>query len=355
MLPTLGGCKARNAYHAPPPPDVDVAHPIKHDVPTYLYATGQMAAVRSVDLVARVQGFLEAINYRDGEFVHKGDLLFLIEPAPYAAQAQQARANLASTQAKAEFGAKQFDRYQALARLDSGSLQQAQQTRSDRDSADASVLQAQAALLQADITYGYTHVTAPFDGFVSAHQASVGQLVGSGQATELAQIAALDPIWVNFNVPEQDGAEFLRRQNPLWSLQVERSDESGYPHGGHVDYIAPTVDPATGTLALRGVLENGDLMLRPGNFVRVRVRTGVEKDALLVPAECVGNDQGGRTVFVLTADNKVGLRPVTIGPLFGRLQVIEHGLAVGDRVIVNDAGSVRPDEAVSPHDVAVTP
>ncbi|WP_342627629.1 efflux RND transporter periplasmic adaptor subunit [Nguyenibacter vanlangensis] len=354
MLPVLAGCKARNTYHKPPPPEVDVARPLKQDVTTYLYATGQMTATRSVNLVARVQGFLQAIDYRDGAFVHKGDLLFLIEPAPYAAQEQQSRANLASALARAAFGVKQFDRYQALARFDSGSVQQAQQTRADRDSADASVLQAQAALQQADITYGYTHVTAPFDGFVSAHLVSVGQLVGSGQATELAQISALDPIWVNFNVSEQDGARLLARPGEKWKLQVEGPDESDYPHDGRVDYIAPTVDPATGTLALRGVLDNGHLTLRPGNFVHIRVMTGIRHNALLVPAECIGNDQGGRTVFVLTAENKVALRPVTLGPLVGRLQAIEHGVAAEDRVIVNGTESIRTGEVAVPHEVQVT-
>src|SRR5215469_13530736 len=287
-LGLLIGCQPRNRYQPAPPPEVTVQRPVQRDVTQYLEQTGQVGAVNSVDLTARVQGYLQDIGYRDGDFVGKGTNLFTIEPAPYRAQLDQAKANLASAEAKAVFDRVQEKRYSALARADATSRQQAESALSDRDSADAALLQARAALEQAKITYSYTHVAAPFDGFVAAHQASVGALVGGNQPTLLATIVQLDPIWVNFNVSEQDvlrvRASIAARgltATDLHDVPVEigRQDEAGYPHTGHLDYIAPQVDSGTGTLAVRAIFTNTDRVLRPGYFVHIRIPIGVEKRA----------------------------------------------------------------------------
>ncbi|MCH4059876.1 MAG: efflux RND transporter periplasmic adaptor subunit [Acetobacter sp.] len=333
--------------------------PVTRDVPDYLYATGQLAATASVGLVARVQGFLQAISYSDGAFVHKGDLLFTIEPAPYAAQRDQAKANLASAEATASFDELQSHRYAALARLDSASRQQAEQTRSSRDAANASVQQARAALTQTEITYGYTHVLAPFDGFVTAHQVHVGELVGGTQPTELAQIVRLDPIWVQFNISEDDAARLLRIIKDGGSpngadvmVAVEVNGETGYPHIGHLDYVAPQIDPSTGTLSVRAVFDNPAHDLRPGNFAHIRVAIGVHRRALLVPTEAIGNDQSGRTLLVVgTNDRKIQARTVATGAEDGDLTVIETGLVNGDRVIVDNLQALRVGQTVAPQDV----
>src|SRR5262249_34914544 len=255
----------------------------------------------------------------------------------------------------------QEKRYSALARADSTSRQQAESALSDRDSAEAAVLQARAALEQAKITYSYTHVAAPFDGFVAAHQADVGALVGVSQATPLATIVQLDPIWVNFNVSEQDvlrvrasvaarGATAI----DLHSVPVEigRQDEDGYPHAGHLDYIAPQVDSSTGTLAVRAIFTNSNRALRPGYFVHIRIPIGVEKAALLVPDTALGNDQGGRTLLVVTKNDVVEMRSVRIGETVGALQVIESGLRADDRVIVGGQQRARVGQQVIPRELA---
>jgi len=360
-LGLLIGCQPRNRYQPLPPPDVTVQRPVQRDVTHYLEETGQVAAVNSVDLIARVQGYLQDIGYRDGDFVNKGTNLFTIEPAPYQAQLDQAKANLASAEAKAVFDRLQEKRYSALARADSTSRQQAESALSDRDSADAAVLQARAALEQAKITYSYTHVAAPFDGFVAAHQADIGALVGANQATPLATIVQLDPIWVNFNVSEQDvlrvRASMVARAitaTDLHSVPVEigRQDEDGYPHTGHLDYIAPQVDSGTGTLAVRAIFTNSSRALRPGYFVHIRIPIGVEKGALLVPDTALGNDQGGRTLLVVTRNDVVEMRSVRVGETVGALQVIESGLRADDRVIVGGQQRARVGEKVIPRELA---
>lgn len=359
----LAGCKPRNAYQPPPPPEVTVERPLQRDMTEYLEESGQLAATNSVDLMARIQGYLDSIGYRDGAFVDKGALLFTIEPAPYRAQLDQAKATLASAVAKAEFSELQYKRYSDLARTDSTSRQQAEQTLSDRDADHAAVMQAQATLTQVEITYGYTHVSAPFAGIVTAHQANIGELVGGSQATQLATIVQLDPIWVTFNIAEQDvlrirsgmaahGVPSLDLHNV--AVEIGLQDEAGYPHRGHIDYVSPQVDSGTGTLAARGLFDNPAHVLLPGYFVRIRIPVGSLKGALLVPDDAVGNDQGGRTLLVVTPANVVEARAVTLGTRDGNLQIIKSGLKPDDRVIVDGLQRVRIGQKVAPHEVMPT-
>lgn len=359
-LSLLHGCK-RNEHQSPLPPDVTVARPLQRDVTEYLEASGQLAATNSVSLVARIPGYLEAIGYHDGAWVHKGSLLFTIEPVTYKAQLEQAKATLASAAANAEFSELNYHRYSELARTDSTSRQQAEQTRASRDTARASVLQAQASLTQAQITYGYTHVSAPFDGVVTAHQVNVGELVGGNQATQLATIVQLDPIWVNFNISEQDalrvrgsgaGAASMDLNNV--AIDISLQDESDFPLRGHIDYIAPQIDPNTGTLAVRGLLDNPSHLLLPGYFVRIRIPVHSLKGALLVPGEAVANAQSGRTLLVVAPGDIVQVRAVTLGTREGSLQVITSGLKPDDRVIVEGLQGARSGQKVLPHEVQPT-
>lgn len=359
-LSLLHGCK-RNEHQSPIPPDVTVARPLQRDVTEYLEASGQLAATNSVNLVARIQGYLEGIGYRDGAWVQKGSLLFTIEPVAYRAQLDQAKATLASAAANAEFSELNYRRYSELARTDSTSRQQAEQTRASRDTARASVLQAQASLTQARITYGYTHVSAPFDGIVTAHQVNVGELVGGNQASQLAMIVQLDPIWVNFNISEQDalriagsvaGTPSMDLHNV--SIEISLQDEADFPHRGHIDYVAPQIDPNTGTLAVRGLFDNPSHLLLPGYFVRIRIPVHSLKGALLVPSEAVANDQSGRTLLVVTPGDIVQVRTVTLGTRDAGLQVITSGLKPDDRVIVDGLQGAKAGQKVLPHEVLPT-
>ena len=354
----LWGC-SRDKPREAAPPVVDVATPAQRDVTLHVDVTGQISAINIVPLVARVQGYLQAIRYRDGAFVRRGSDLFVIEPSPYLAQLHQAEANLASTQAKAAFADLQARRYDALAKVDSTSRQQAEQTQADRDAAGAAVRQAKAALEQARITYAYTQVAAPFDGLVSAHEANLGALVGGSGPTQLATIVQLDPIWVNFNIPEQQAGQIRAEMSDLEASRralpvvAGLQNETGYPHAGTLDYVAPTIDQQTGTLRLRALFRNPRHELLPGNFVRVRVQSGISKKALLVPETALGETQGSRTLMIVDANNRAQQRKVVTGFEQAGLVVITSGLLPDDRVIVNGLQYVEPGKEVRPHRVAV--
>jgi len=352
----LSACE-QNTFVPPPPPKVEVGLPTQRAITRYLEATGNTAPIKSVDLVARVQGVLQTIDYRDGTLVKAGTTLFTIEPDTYKLKLEQAQAAEAGAQASAKQAEADFRRQSDLVQRQVVSQATLENSTSARDNAQANLQQAQVNTKIAAVNYGYTHVTAPFDGVVSAHLVSVGQLVGASSPTQLATIVALDPIFVNFNVNEQDvlriRAEARRRgmtPSDLTSLPVEvgLQTESGFPHKGKLDYAAPTVNQSTGTLAVRGVLPNADRVLLPGYFVRVRVPVDQQPNALLVPDVALGSDQAGRYLLVVNSDNIVEQRKVVTGPLDGDLRVIESGLKPDDRVVT--AGLLRaiPGQKVDP-------
>jgi RND family efflux transporter MFP subunit len=250
-----------------------------------------------------------------------------------------------------------FKRQSDLVQKQAVSQSTLDQSTSTRDNAQASLQQAQVNTRIAAVNYGYTNVVAPFDGIVSAHLVSVGELVGAASPTQLATIVQLDPIYVNFNVNEQDVLrirEEARRRgltaNDIRQLPVEvgLQTDSGFPHKGKLDYVSPTLTQSTGTLAVRGVLPNPDRVLLPGFFVRVRVPIEQQQNALLVPDVALGSDQAGRYVLVVNGENVVEQRKVQTGPLEGELRVIESGLKPDDRVVT--AGLLRaiPGQKVDP-------
>jgi RND family efflux transporter MFP subunit len=352
----LSACE-QNTFVPPPPPKVDVAVPVQRPFTRYLEATGNTAAIKNVDLVARVQGFLQSINYKDGAFVKEGTSLFTIEPDTYKLKLEQAQAAESGAQASVRQTEADFKRQQELVQRQAVSQATLDNSTSARDNAQANLLQAQVNTKIAAVNYGYTNVAAPFDGVVSAHLVSVGELVGASSPTQLATIVALDPIYVNFNVNEQDVLrirEEARRRgmtpDDLRQLPIEvgLQTETGFPHKGKLDYAATTLNQSTGTLAVRGVLPNADRALLPGFFVRVRVPVDQVQNALLVPDVALGSDQAGRYVLVVNGENIVEQRKVRVGPLEGELRVIEEGLKADDRVIT--AGLLRaiPGQKVDP-------
>jgi RND family efflux transporter MFP subunit len=354
---TLTGCEDKNTFVAPPPPKVDVAAPVQRPVTRYVEATGNTAPIKNVDLVARVQGFLQSIDYTDGSFVKQGTQLFTIEPETYKLKLEQAQAAEVGAQATLKQAEADFKRQVDLVQRQAVSQATLDTSTSTRDNAQASLQQAQVNTRLAQVNYGYTNVTAPFDGIVSAHMVSVGELVGVSSPTQLASIVAMDPIYVNFTVNEQDvlriRAEAGRRgltaadmkQIPI---QVGLQTEAGYPHEGKLDYVAPTINQSTGTLAVRGLVPNDKRVLLPGYFVRVRVPFTQEKDALLVPDTALGSDQGGRYLLVVSGDNIVEQRKVQIGPVENGLRVIESGLKPDDRVVIAGLLRVIPGQKIDP-------
>ncbi|MGA3001781.1 MAG: efflux RND transporter periplasmic adaptor subunit [Acetobacteraceae bacterium] len=362
-LLSLSGCKKQNAFVAPPPPPVGVAHALQQEVTPYLELTGNAQAVNQVDLVARVQGFLQEIDYQDGAAAKQGDTLFVIEPAPYQARLQQAQASLASAQAQLAQTAAEYKRQASLGRTDFSSQSQVDVALAAQQTNQANVDNAQSGVTQAAITLGYTRVTAPFDGQVEAHQVSIGSLVGFSGPTVLATIVQLDPIRVIGSISEQD---VLRIKDTMPKrafgpaeiakvpIEVGRMDEANYPHHGTLDYVSPAIDPSTGTLTLRGVLANADHALLPGMFVRMRIPMAPQKAlALLVPDIALGSDQGGRYLLVVDKDDVVQQRPVHTGIAVGDLRVITSGLTADDRVVVSGLQKASPGAKVVPNEVQI--
>ena len=350
-------CKKSNQYVPPPPPKVSIAKPLAEKITRYLEATGNTAPVASVDLLARIQGFVQGISYTDGAAVKTGDVLFTIEPLPYQAKLQQAQAAEASAKATFVDAQANFARNESLQKNAVASVQNLDDSRAQRDTAQANVVQAQANTQLAAINYGYTRVLAPFDGRMSAHLVSLGDLVGTSSPTKLATIVQMQPIYVTFTVSETDVQRIRanalksgRRLESIQSIPVEigLQGETGYPHRGHMDYVSPTVDPSTGTLSARGVLDNTDGILLPGYFARVRVPLQTDVNALLVPDLALGADQGGRYLLVVGADHVVAQKHVTTGPLQGTLRVIETGLTPQDMVVVDGLQRAVPGETVDP-------
>jgi len=352
----LAACGQENRYVAPPPPRVTVAIPAQQSVTRYLEATGNTAAVNSADLVARVSGFIQEINYQDGALVKKGALLFTIEPEPYKVKLEQAQAAEVGARSALKQAQAAFERQAELVGRQAATQANYDQALATRDGSQSTLTQAEANTRLAALNFEYAHVTAPFDGIVTARQVSVGQFVGTSP-TVLATIIQLDPIYVNFNVSEQDvlrvRADMARRgltPEDLKKVPVEvgLQSETGYPHRGTLDYASPSVNPSTGTLPVRAVFQNANRLLLPGYFVRVRVPVGEPQNALLVPDSAIGSDQGGRYILVVDKDDVVEQRKVEIGPRVDELRVVESGLNPQDRVVVAGVLRAIPGQKVDP-------
>jgi RND family efflux transporter MFP subunit len=353
---TLAACGEDNRYVAPPPPKVTVATPAQQQVTPYIEATGNTTAINTVNLVARVAGFVQEIKYSDGDFVKKGTPLFVIEPEPYKLKLDQAKGSQDSAEAALKQSEAEFKRQADLVSRQVSTPANYDKALAQRDSDRGNLEQAQSNTAQATLNFGYTTVLAPFDGVVTARQVSIGELVGVSSPTTLATIVQLDPIYVNFTISEREVLK-VREQARVRGLTVEEmkkipvevglQTESGFPHKGTLDYAAPNVDQSTGTLQVRGILQNPDRALLPGYFVRVRI-PGPPRPALLVPETAVGSDQAGRYVLVVGKDDIVEQRKVEVGLLSDGMRAIDKGLEPADRVVV--AGLLRaiPGQKVEP-------
>ncbi|MFG1431946.1 efflux RND transporter periplasmic adaptor subunit [Xanthobacter sp. V2C-8] len=357
----LSGCNDKNTYAAPPAPKVTVATPRQMAVTLYAEFTGNTAPLNAVDLEARVEGFLTSIDYRDGEAVRKGRVLFQIEKEQYAAKVEQLKAALESAGATQANAQRDYDRQAALGQREVSSQRTVDDAKTKLDTARADVKAAEAALNLAEISYAYTTVRAPFDGVVTRHLADVGALVGTSGPTKLATILQVDPIYVYANISEQQQIALrddlakagktlrsLREEKQEMPVEVALQDDAAFQYTGGIDYIAPQLDAATGTLELRAALDNPDVALVPGMFVRVRVPVGKIDPALLVNDTAIMANQAGSYVMVVGKDNKVEQRQVATGPVEGQLRVITKGLDAGDRVVIGAIQKAVAGNAVDP-------
>lgn len=352
------GCSSDQSYQAPPPPAVTVSKPASKDVNIWAEFTGNTQAFESVDIRARVEGFLDSVNFQPSTRVKKGELLFIIEPKPYQAQVDQALADLAIAKAELQLADATLIRKENAYKDRAVSEVEVIQARAEKTKAEASIKAAEAAVESARINLSYTSIHSPIPGMVSRNLVDVGNLVGRSEATLLTSVVNDDPIYCYFNVSESDLLEFMSRKNArLDDAQTKKernqvflglANEEGYPHEGVLDYVDNKVDPQTGTIQARGRFPNPKGRLAAGLFARVRISIGRIKNATLVPELALGADQGGRYLLVVNAQNQVEYRRVKLGPLEGTQRVILEGVKAGERVIIKGLQRVRAGMTVTP-------
>ncbi|MBR0557036.1 efflux RND transporter periplasmic adaptor subunit [Ciceribacter sp. L1K23] len=339
-------------------PLVAVEKPKAMDVVQYLQSTGTLAAEQSVDLVARASGLLEKVNFRDGEKVKKGDVIFGIEREPYEISLASAQADVRQQEASLAQAAANLTRQRDLKDKSVVSASALEDAIAQHAIAESQLAAARARLRTAELNLGYTEITAPFDGILSARLADVGAYINGAAAQKLATLVKPDPLHVNFTATDRQVVEIRRRMLergmqvgnfglPV-SVELSLTDGDGYPFNGPLDYVAPEIDPTTGTMALRGEIANPDLLLSPGMFVKVRVAVAMRPDALTVPERAIGNTQEGRTVLVVGEENRIEQRLVEIGaPAEAGRREIRSGLEPDDRVVIRGGAAVAPGQVVS--------
>jgi RND family efflux transporter MFP subunit len=317
--------------------------------------TGNTQAIYTVQLVARVAGYLDKVLFQDGQLVKKGQPLFLIQQNTYEANLQQAEAQISLQQAQLDYAEKQLARYSNLLPNKAASQTDVDNWRYQRDSARANLQAAQAQRELAQLNLGYTQVTAPFDGRIDRRLQDPGNLVGAGGNTVLAEINQVDPIYVYFSISDLDLARLLKSTHGIpgpadarkWPVYAGLPGESGYPHEGYLDFAAISLTTTTGTLLMRGIVSNPDGQILPGLYARVRVPFE-QRAAFLVPEAAIGHDQQGAYVFVVNEKDVVERKSVTTGPAVDGLRAIDDGLTGKDWVIVNGLLKAAPGRPVTP-------
>ena len=340
------------AQNAPPPPAVSVTPVVTRQITETSDYVGRVAAIDKVDLVARVPGFLEQRNFTEGQLVKKGDLLFRIEQATYKAAVEQARATLAKAKATEVNAKLQLERGKELVRNNNIPQATVDQREADEQAAQASVMEAQAQLDQAEINLGYTEIRSPIDGRIGMEIFTKGNLVQPSSG-RLATIVSQDPIYVTFQVSQRNLLDYFRRRaedpgkNTHVNVRIKLPNGTIYPHAGVSDFLDVQADPTTDTVTVRATVPNPDQVLIPGGVVGVTVERGAPKQALTVPQAAVLLDQAGRYVLVVDAAKKVEQRRITTGAEQGRDIVVTDGLKEGEQVIVEGIQKVRPGQVVT--------
>jgi RND family efflux transporter MFP subunit len=354
-----------------PPPEVSVSQPIERAVSDSLEFTGRIEAVESVDVRARVSGYVTKVAFDAGALVKEGDLLFEIDPREYQTAVTRAEGDIARLRAVLARAGAEVARTQKLRPSGAVSEREVDTATASKGGTEGELVTAQAQLEKAKLDLQFTRVTSPIAGRASRAEITAGNLVvvGADGGPILTTIVSLDPVWVYFDIDEPSllrlrAAEVRRIGRPLTPeniaslqipIQVGLANETGFPHTAQIDFIDNRVDPATGTIRVRAVLENKDGLFSPGFFVRVKLATGEPKPTVLVTERAIGTDQGRKYVLVVNDKNVVEYRQVELGPLADGLRAITSGVAPGEWVIVNGIQRARPGITVTPQRVAMEP
>jgi RND family efflux transporter MFP subunit len=355
FLISLADCDEKPKPPPPPPPAVTVAQPVRGRVTDYLESTGNTQAIITVQLFARVSGYLEKVFFKDGQMVKKNQLLFLIQQNTYQDALRQAEGAILLQKAQLDYAQTQLERYSNLLQQKAAAQSDVDNWRYQRDSARANLVTAEANRDLAKLNLEYTEVRAPFSGRIDRRLVDPGNLVGSPQPTVLVQLSQIDPIYVYFTIHDLDLPRLMQEtqwtpgkaQAKIWPVYMGLPNENGYPHRGSVDFAATTLTPTTGTLLMRGIFPNQDGKILPGLYARVHVPVK-EKVALLVPQESIGSDQRGSYVLVVNQRNIVQRTGVKIGTTVDNLRAIEEGLSGEEWVVIKGLQKAVPGRTVTP-------
>ncbi|TAN71571.1 MAG: efflux RND transporter periplasmic adaptor subunit [Methylobacter sp.] len=348
-----------------PSPSVKIAQPLSQEVTEWDEYTGRIEAVNSVDIRARVSGYLEKVNFKAGDKVKKGDLLFLVDPKPFMAQLNYAKAELERAKSRHDLARNDLVRAERLFRVKAISEEEHDARNKGLRETIAAVQSAQANVESARLNLEFTKVRAPIDGRIGRELITAGNVVNGGgtEATLLTFIVSTDPVYVYADADERSVLKYRRQaqQGGRGSLSDEGipvelavADETNFPHQGYLDYIAPREDAATGTLTLRGVFANPDELLSPGFFARMKIRQSAPYTAVLVPDRALGADQAQRFVWVVNQQNQVEYRKVEIGALIGQSRVITQGLKPDEWVVIEGIQKLKPGIKVNPERITLT-
>ena len=357
LLAALTGCNQHPpAAQTLPPASVTVSKPVSKEIVDWNEFTGRTAAVSLVNITARVSGYIVNIPFKEGDIVHKGDLLYQIDPRPYQDVYDQAVGQLKQAQANQQLQEVTYERQAHLQQTNVIAKEDYDTALSNKNQAAAQVISTQAAVSAAQLNLEFTRVVSPIDGRVSRQLVNIGNLV-QADSTQLTTVVSIDPIYSYFSMDELAalGYQRLVRDGKLAStsdgkavVYLRLQDETGFPHEGTVDFADNAFDPTTGTLLIRATFPNHDGFLTPGNFVRIRIASSPKYDALLVADRAIGTDQDQSFVYVIDSKNIAQLRHVTVGAMADGLRVVKTGLQPDDVVVVNGIIKVRPNSPVKP-------
>ena len=344
-------------------PQVTVSKPVLRDIDTRIAFLGQFSAVDRVELRAQVGGTLAGIHFKDGQIVHKGDLLFVIDPRPYEIKLAQAQAQLQSASARLALATIQLSRSQSLKRQEFASAEIVDQRSSEQSAAQAAIDDAKARIRDAQLDLEYCRVTAPFTGRIGARQVSIGSLIagsraGAGPTTLLATLVSLDPIYLDFDMSESDYLTFTRQREHLSGqiankVMLALSDETDFTRQGTLDFVDNALDRSSGTIHARTTVSNSNLFLAPGAFARLHVAVAPPAPTLLLPDSAVLLDQSQHVVMTVSANRTVVPKAVESGDLREGLRVIRSGLQPTDRVIIDGLARAIPGTQVEPLDGSI--
>jgi membrane fusion protein, multidrug efflux system len=360
----LVSCGKGGGPQAPPPPQVSVAQVLEKRVKDWDEFTGRLQAVETVEIRPRVSGYIDKVAFTEGSLVKRGTLLFVIDPRPYQAEYNRAAADLKRFKTALELGRIELARVQRLKDSGAVSEEELDERKSTVAQSEANVAGSAAALEAASLNLNFTKVTSPVDGRVSRAEVTRGNLVtgGTNGGTLLSSVVSMDPIYLYFDADEQS---FLRYTKMARSgerpssrdsgspVQVGLANEEGFPHSGTVDFVDNQLNPQTGTIRARAVLQNKDGQFTPGLFARVQLLGSGEYSAILIDDRAVNTDQSQKYVLLLGANNQIEYRKVKLGRVVDGLRVVQEGLKAGDVIIVNGAQRVHPGITVTPQRVTM--